>query len=84
MPSPLLVRSEEQQIILDVGLKALHRINADATFEDWLKVGDALMVITEGAVEKANSGPWAPRQQGGGTHVQWTVGALRAQRRLEP
>jgi hypothetical protein len=58
-PSNLpLVRSEEQQIILDVGLKALHRINADKTWDDWKQVGAALKVITEGAVAQAKSGPW--------------------------
>jgi hypothetical protein len=57
-PSVPLVRSEEQQIILDVGLKALHRINSDRSFEDWKHVGGALKVITEDAVAQAKSGPW--------------------------
>jgi hypothetical protein len=58
-PSNLpLVRSEEQQIILDLGLKALDRINADKTWDDWKQVGAALKVITEGAVAQAKSGPW--------------------------
>jgi hypothetical protein len=59
LPSNLpLVRSEEQQIVLDLGLKALHRINADKTWDDWKQVGAALKVITEGAVAQAKSGPW--------------------------
>jgi hypothetical protein len=57
-PSVPLVRSEEQQIILDLGLAALRRINADKTWEDWKQVGEALKIITEGAVAQAKSGPW--------------------------
>jgi hypothetical protein len=53
-----LVRSEENQLILDLGLKALHRINADKTWDDWMSVGAALRVITEAAVDQAKSGPW--------------------------
>jgi hypothetical protein len=57
-PSIPLIRSQEQQIILDLGLAALRRINADKTWDDWKQVGEALKVITEGAVAQARSGPW--------------------------
>jgi hypothetical protein len=52
------VRSEEQEIILDLGLKALRRINSGKSWLDWMSVADAVGVITEFAVADANSGPW--------------------------
>jgi hypothetical protein len=57
-PNLPLVRSEEQQLILDQGLAALRRINADKSWDDWKMVGAAVKVITEAAVEQAKSGPW--------------------------
>jgi hypothetical protein len=57
-PNLPLVRSDEHQLILDLGLKALHRINADKSWDDWKQVGAAVKVITEAAVEQAKSGPW--------------------------
>jgi hypothetical protein len=53
-----LVRSEEQQAILELGLQALRRINSGKSWDDWMMVGDALKVITEFAVERADDGPW--------------------------
>jgi hypothetical protein len=58
LPNLPLVRSEEQQLILDQGLAALHRINADKSWDDWKQVGAAVKVITEAAVEQAKSGAW--------------------------
>jgi hypothetical protein len=57
-PNLPLVRSEEQQLILDQGLAALRRINADKSWDDWKMVGAAVRVITEAAVEQAKSGAW--------------------------
>jgi hypothetical protein len=57
-PTLPVVRSDEHQLILDQGLAALRRINADKSWEDWKMVGAALTVITEAAVAQAKSGPW--------------------------
>jgi hypothetical protein len=57
-PNLPLVRSEEQQLILDQGLAALRRINADKSWDDWKMVGAAVRVITAAAVEQAKSGAW--------------------------
>jgi hypothetical protein len=58
LPNLPLVRSEEHQLILDQGLSALRRINADKSWDDWKMVGAAVRVITEAAVEQARSGAW--------------------------
>jgi len=57
-PNIQLFSSEEERLTLDVGLKALYRVNAGQFFEDWMQIGEALKVITKAAVKTANSGPW--------------------------
>jgi hypothetical protein len=53
-----LLRSADQQAKLDMGLSALRRINSGKTWEDWMAVGEAMKVVTEFAVERADAGAW--------------------------
>jgi hypothetical protein len=53
-----LIRSQDQQLKLDMGLSALRRINTGKTWDDWMQIGEALKVVTEFAVDRAGSGPW--------------------------
>jgi hypothetical protein len=58
LPHLPLIRSEDQELKLEMARKALRRINSGSAWEDWILVGEALIVVTDFAVAQVNNGPW--------------------------
>jgi hypothetical protein len=51
---------ERKQRILDNSLESLRRLHGDQTWEDWLIVGEAMMIITEDAAITVGAPKWDP------------------------
>jgi hypothetical protein len=54
---------ERRERIKAQGLESLRRLKSDYTWEDWIVVGEAMMVITEEAMEAVGASVWDPNNR---------------------